>query len=156
MSDQDMKTIKDWVISNGVASPQNPGLDLTNVVDMNGKELRTMPLDDLSDLVVQLSSYCLYLKSIKGTLIAQITYHENILNTAVQKKSRTLDKFMNKEEKMSVALDSDPKLREMERQLILLQMKYHKIKEIPYSIDRQIEIIKMIFSRRISVEKGLA
>lgn len=158
MSQQDLiNEMITWTKNNGLGPLNNPCITLENIIELDGKRLRAMSFDEIEDILLKLSSYNLYLRNLKATISAQITKLETSLNRKLHKESKLLmGKYMSRDERETTVLEMYPRLKEDEQQLVLLKMKYSKLKEIPYNIDGYIDIIKIIYRRKLDVKKGFA
>ena len=59
-------------------------------------------------------------------------------------------RYKNADEKAAVVRTIHPQIDEMYRKLTTLQAKLMRIRDIPYAIDKKLELLKLKYNRRIN------
>lgn len=155
--DKTFKEMKDWSIKLGLHSVKDPVFTCEEITDLYVDSLNSITLDQLEDLMLRISSYNIYLKSRKGSLEAQIAIIKHELNKKLFLMTNNLGsdyKFKTIDEKDAIVQSMYPDIAEQKRQLSLLQAKLLRIKDIPYAIDKKLELIKLTYQRRRDESKS--
>lgn len=145
-----MEQIKDWSTSVGLYPLNKPSLTVEQITQAVGNS-KNLSAEELLDIITQATAYNIYLKTIKGTVLAQVSAAESIFKKRMYLETQRVEnKFLKIEEKEAQVFASVAEVVELDRQLLLLRMKYAKIKDIPLAIDNAIENMKMAYTRKIN------
>ena len=101
----------------------------------------------------KIASYNLYLKSQKGSLEAQIAITKSELDKALHSAINELGadyRYKTADEKIALVRTIHPKIDEAYRKLCLLQAKFARLRDIPYAIDKKLELLRLKYNRRIN------
>lgn len=142
--------IKEWSLKVGLFVMNKPTLTVKQIIEAVSKS-KTLTAEELLDIISQASAYNIYLKTLKGTILAQVTAAESAFKRRMYLETQRVEnKFLKIEEKEAQVSASLKDVAELENNLLLLRMKYSKIKDIPLAIDNAIENMKMAYARKIN------
>ena len=101
---------------------------------------------DIEAIIFKLSSYNFFLKSQKADIEAKLELINNFLSRELYTQTANLgDEFQYKthNEKIAIVRKANPKINRAINRKTLLSAKLNKIKDIPYTIDIFIDVLKM-------------
>lgn len=137
----------------GVHVAQDPGITVNEILEI-GNDLE---LDEIEELLTLLTSYNIFLKSQKGSYSAQLTIKQGELKRRLYLETQNMPKqsdngtYLTKEEKESMVLSS--KLNQLHHDVLRLRALFDRIKDIPYAIDKKIDLLKMKYRRLLDADK---
>lgn len=144
--------ISKWVTENGIYPIKYSCLSCNDIINIDTKFLHTATLEEIEDLINKFSSYVIYLKSVKSSIEVQIQIIDSELNNDIFKIVSSLGsdyQYKSIGEKISTIKSMYPEIDKRSFELNILKAKLLKIKDMPYSIEKKIDIFKMIYNRRI-------
>ena len=150
----EIESVKKWAEETGLKTGEAPSIDVEYISTLHGETVKTLDMEELEAIISSISSYSIFLKNLKGTLLAQINQLEGKYRRALALGMMRQTKFKYRDEKEAAALEVDRDLAAMERQLTVLRMKYSKIKDMPESLDKHIDVLRMSYYRRKDELKG--
>lgn len=153
LNKEDMQEMGDWAKRTGVERQNRPvDINLSWILSWNLEKLRELTVDEILDIMLKMGSYNTYLKSVKGSLSAQLTVTENGYKRSLYSATTRLGEhgnYKSKEERECMALDADPRLQNTLKKLIKIRAKHLKIKEITQAIDSLMIIMKLYVNKRM-------
>lgn len=150
--------ISDWVSKNGLYPVKYTGLTCEEIANIDYKYLQNISLEQFEEILSKFTSYVIYLKSIKSSIEIQVQITSSDLNKRMYIETNNLGpdyKYKNIEEKIAIVRTSNEDIDNLFNSLNILKAKFIKIKDIPYSIEKKIEILKLIYHRRLSDERSI-
>ena len=148
--------ISSWVTENGIYPMKYTSLSCNDIINIDTKFLHNTTLEEIEDLINKFSSYSMYLKSVKSSIEVQIQIIDSELNSDIFKIVGSLGsdyQYKSIGEKISAIKSMYPEIDKRSFELNVLKAKLLKIKDVPYSIEKKIDIFKMIYNRRIIENK---
>lgn len=135
------------------------GLVLSQIITSNSVEFEEMTLVAFEEWMEQVLSYNLYLKAQKGSMEAQLVVLESEYSRLMGLETQTVERprdggFLSKEEKEASALLQSQQLVDLRDKIVVAKAKLSKIKDIPFGIDKKIDMLKMKYRRRYQLEHG--
>lgn len=151
--DEIVKTMSGWINKTGLKSTHEPASNIDNLLSITVNGLDKLANSEIDDLLLKITSYNLYLKSEKGSILAYISIMEDKRNRMLYSETQKVDtgnKYLSKEEREAIVLSLHPEVAKLNNKLVLLRAKYSKIKDIVHGIDTIIQVIRMYYNRRIN------
>ena len=150
MEPTNMEQIKDWSTNIGLFPMTKPSLTVEEISQACASS-RILIAEDLLSIITKASAYNIYLKTVKGTILAQISAAEGVFKKRMYLETQRVEnKFLKIEEKEAQVYASVAEVVELDKNLTLLRMKYAKIKDIPLAIDNAIENMKLAYMRKLN------
>lgn len=146
-------SINDWATKIGIYPMTMPAMSCEQIITLDFKSTQIMPLEQLEEIIDKIVSYNIYIKAQKGIIESQIEVLKTDVDKLLYLETNNLGdeyKYKNIDEKKAIVRTANVKIDEQYKELIKLKCKFMKIKDIPYGIDKKIEMLKMIYSRRIN------
>jgi hypothetical protein len=146
--------IKDWSEKTGIFPIGKSQIDLQSIVNACNDPL-SLSIEELGELINKANAYNIFLKSMKGSLIARLTYLSQELDEELYLETQNVSQdgmFLSKEEKRATVLRTFKHLKDKNDVLLEVRMKYLRMKDVPQSIDMAINSLKMLYNRRINEE----
>jgi len=134
-------------------SPATGEVSLEWIAQWTMEKLRDLSADELFAIILKINAYNLYLKTEKGSILAQLNFKQQQFGRGLYRGTNSLGehgKWKNKEERECLVLDANPKLIQIENEIVLLKAKYSKIKEVTEGIDNISNILKSFYHRQHS------
>ena len=113
----------------------------------------SMSLDELESFMMKVASYNTFLKSQKGRIEAISNVLSKELERKVALKTQSIDKIMTKEEKKSLIMAQNKDLSDLYQKLLKYEAEYSRIKDVPFAIDKQLDIMRLRYQRRMLNEQ---
>jgi hypothetical protein len=148
---ESFQEISDWSSKTGLYPISDPVLTCDYITSITSGDINAMSLDEIEELMLKVSSYNVYLKSQKASTEAQIYIIENELNRILYFEISNLGpefKFKSLNEKDSIVQITHPEISDLKRKLSLLKAKLFRIKDVPFAIDKKLELIKLKYQRK--------
>lgn len=152
----DIKELREWTEDKGIFMVTGPQIDLKKILETDYKSLQLMPIEEVEELIDKIVSYNIFIRSNKDNIEAQIEVVSATLEKEIAIETNKLDsdyKFKTKEEKKSIVRVIRPDIDSRCKELTILKAKLMRIKDIPYGIDKKIDILKSIYNRRLQSER---
>lgn len=132
---------------------------LSEIITSNSVEFEEISLVAFEEWMERVLSYNLYLKAQKGSIEAQLVVLESEYSRLMGLETQTVERpkdgsFLSKEEKEASALLQSDKLVDLRDKIVMAKAKLSKIKDIPFAIDKKIDMLKMKYRRRYQLEHG--
>jgi hypothetical protein len=131
----------------------DPGVSCEEILTANYNK---MDLSALEDFMLRITSFLVFLNTQKDSLGAQIKILSHELNQKVYLGTQRLGeqgKYKCIDEKIALVLEAFPDVMTKSQQLSLLEAKFQRVANIPFSISKHLEIIKAKYYRRLNEEK---
>lgn len=133
--------------------------NVSEIVTSESADLEDIPLPEFEDLLDKILSYNIYLKSQKGSIEAQLVVLESEYSRLMGLETQTVERprdggFLSKEEKEASALLQKTILVELRDKIVVAKAKLFKIKDLPFAIDKKIDILKLKYRRRYQLAHG--
>jgi hypothetical protein len=155
--DKSIEEIHDWTKENGLYPLKSPELDCNYITSITATELEKMPLEELEELMLKMASYNLFLKSLKGSIEAEIIITEADLRKDLYLQTNNLStepgQFKTNNEKEAIVFTMDSDLNELHRHLIVLKGQLSRMKDLPFAVDTKLNIVKLKYQRRKANER---
>lgn len=147
--------MKEWCEKNKVSPITQPDISVEQIknVCLSAHDIN---LVELEKAILQATAFNIYIKSTKGTLLAQIAAKENEMkrkmgiSTIKVAKEEPNGKFLTRDEKEAVVLSLGGDIEKLDQELTTLRVRYAKIKDIPLSIDTAISNLKLVYTRKLN------
>lgn len=153
LNKEDIKEMGEWAAKTGIDNVNRPvDINLSWILSWNLESLREITVDEILDVMLKTGAYNTYLKSVKGSLSAQMTVTENSYKRSLYSATTRLGEhgnYKSKEEREALALDADPRLQVALKKLTKIKAQYNKIKEITQAIDSLMIIMKLYVNKRM-------
>ncbi len=153
MNPQEMRDdLKEWQGETGLTKKPAPGLKIEELASIIDYGLDGMSLQELELLMARIASYNIFLKTEKGRLASRLAYLGDQLKRSLYLETQRLGaeyKYNKIEEKEAIVLANNPDISELKKQVLLAEIKFNQIKDIPHSIDKKLEILVLIYNRKI-------
>ena len=146
----DQNEIKEWSQKAGLSPIAKLNISVEDIVQFCSKKTNDISINDLEDIILKSIAYNIYIKSMKGAILARITQLSDILRQKIGIQTQQMDKWLNRDEKESAVIVSSNELKTMNDELVQLRMKYSRIKDIPLSLDTAIGHFKFLLNRKIN------
>jgi len=149
------KRIANDLDSMGINAPSDPGLTCNDILEIGQDKEKFNDLDYLENFLIKAASYNTFLKSRKGSIEART----RILNCEFERimalETSRIDKglYLTKEEKKALVLSRREDLKKDMQEIVMLQAEFDRIKDIPFAIDKTLEILKLKYRRRMLDEQ---
>jgi len=142
----------------GIDPPKKNDLNLNEIIE-NDINFDEIPLDEFENILLKISSYVTFLESQKGSLEAQLyiyeeEYHRMMGLATSAGPTKKNDSLLSKDEKQAFALGHREDLMEMRKKIISLKAKVTKIKNIPFAINKKIDLLTLKYKRRIHANRN--
>lgn len=134
----------------GVPVAKDPVVTVNEIIEISNE----LDIITIEDLLNRLTAYNIYLKSQRGSYEAQLIIKEGELKRLLYLETQSLPKespqgsFFSKEEKESLILSS--KLQNLHEEVLKLKAIVARIRDIPFAIDKKIDLLKMRYRRLAS------
>ncbi len=148
--------IKSWVHNVGLSVNNKHQLTSDYISSLMCEDFNKLDMEDFEELMLKISSYNIYLKSVKGSLEAQIQIISDQLKRKLWLAANNLGvdyKFKSTDEKRAVVLASNKEISNLQYNLSTVKAKFLKIKDIPFAIDKKLVVIKLKYHRRLNASK---
>lgn len=132
----------------GVDPPKDPVLTVNQIIETCSDDIDPIEFEHLLDKTI---SYNIYLKSRKGSLEAQLIIKEAEFKRLLYLETQNLPRineqgsYLTKEEKESLVISG--RLNGLYKEVQQLKAEFLRIKDVPYAIDRKIELWKLKYRR---------
>ena len=128
-------------------------LTYNEIMNLGAQALEEIDIAAFEELLERISSYNIFLKSQKGSLEAQIVVLDSELRRNLYLETQNVDprngsSWLTKEEKESLILTGNEVVKDLYRKSLVLKAKIAKIKDIPFAIDKKLELLKLKYRRR--------
>lgn len=125
----------------------------------SSNEFEELGLAEFEDWMEKALSYNIYLKSQKGSIEAKIIILEGEYSRLLGLETQTIERprdggFLSKEEKEASALLRSDTLVDLRDKLLVAKAKLAKIKDLPFAIDKKINMMQFKYKRRYQLEYG--
>jgi len=143
----------------GISRPALGDTTLDDIVDCE-IDFDDIELEAFEDHLMKLSSYNVFLKSQRGSFEAKLRILEAEysrlmgLETHSGPQSSNGGGWLTGVEKESYALSNRADLRSYKEEIVALQAKLAKMKDIPYAVDKHIDLLTIKLRRRIKIEES--
>lgn len=140
-----------WTSDCGLYPVRDPIFTCDDITNITASELENMELEEIEELMIKISSYLCYIQSIKSSIEAQLKILENPINRKISKGILSLDdryKYCDREEKKTIVINSDLKLKSEINKLDLLKAKFARIQNMPFPISKKLDIIRAKYNRK--------
>jgi hypothetical protein len=141
----------------GISPPQKPEVTLDEMLEQD-IDLDTIELSIFEAYLEDISSYNLYLKSQKGSYEAKLrilkSEYDRLLGLQTRAGPQSSDGggWLTKEEKEAAALAMQPDLAALRDKILILEGVWIKIKDLPWAIDKKLDLLKLKLQRRVKEE----
>lgn len=141
----------------GIEPPRPPEVTLDELLEQD-IDLDSIELPLFEAYMQDIASYNLFLKSQKGSFeaklkVLQSDYDRQLgLQTRAGPQSSNGGGWLTKEEKEAAALASNPDLAELRDKILVLEAAVLKIKDLPWAIDKKMDLLTIKLRRRIKEE----
>jgi hypothetical protein len=144
-----LNEINDFMDKIGAGNIQDPGLTIEKIAQWTGQELEEMGLAELENLMITIASYNVYLKSQRSMLESKLSVLKARLSYLLGLQTQIIQqKFMSKEEKEAFALSQNAGLMSLRKECLDIEAKLLRLKDLPFSIDKELDMIKLKYTRR--------
>ena len=128
-------------------------LTYNEIMNLGAQALEEIDIAAFEELLERISSYNIFLKSQKGSLEAQLVVLDSELRRTLYLETQNVDPrngltWLTKEEKESLILSGNEVVKDLYRKSLVLKAKIAKIKDIPFAIDKKLELLKLKYRRR--------
>lgn len=139
----------------GVSPTNSFDISYKDILELGSEALEELSLTAFEELLERISSYNIFLKSQKGSLEAQAVVIEaevrRILHLETQKlEQRRGEVWLTKEEKEALVLEGNREVRNLHERALVLKGQILKIKDLPFAIDKKLDILKMRYRRKVN------
>jgi len=151
------KEVGDWSNKLGLHPINMPILTCEEIANINNKSLELMSFADFEDFLNRLASYNIYIKAQKGSIEAQIEIIQFELDKVLFLETNNLGndyRYKSIDEKIAVVRTIKPDIDNQGRRLTILKAQLFKIKDMPFAIDKKIEMLRIKYTRRMASEKS--
>lgn len=155
MINKSFNELGEWAGKLGLHPVSQPSLNCDTIASIDYKSLQTMELTDFEELINRISSYNIYVKSQKASIEAQIEIIGSELSKTLYLETNNLPdsyRYKSPDERVAVVRTTNREIDETSRKLSILKGQFARIKDMPFAIDKKIEILRSILSRRIANE----
>lgn len=152
--DKVYNNIREYTEKIGIHPMSDPGINCELISCFDSEEEGLPDLDAIELFLAKMASYNMYLKSLKGSLEAQVLLHEAEFNRVLALQTQNITKqFMTAEEKKALALSQNSELLTLNTTLLTTRAKFIKLKDIPFAIDKKIELLKLKYKRMLDEQQ---
>jgi len=144
--------ITNWVKSTGIHPVNKNTISCDEIAQIDVESFISMPIEKIEQLMNKIVSYNIYVRSQKASLECQIEILTPEVNKQLYSAVSNLSedcRFKKIEEKIAIVRNENKDIDDRYKDLIILKAKLARIKDIPYAIDRKIDILKMAYQRAI-------
>lgn len=159
MSKEHFQQVADIMKGLGISPPTAPEVTLDDIAE-GGVDLDSIPLEEYEQYLQEIAAYNIFLKSQKGSYDAKLRilkaeYDRELgLQTRAGPQSSNGGGWLTKEEKEAAALSQNPNLMQLRDKVLVLEATLAKIKDLPYAIDKKLDLLTMKLRRRIRMEEA--
>ncbi len=157
MSNRHFAPIAEIMKGLGISPPSAPEVTFDDILSV-AIDLDEIPLEELEQYLQEIAAYNIFLKSQKGSFDAKLRilkseYDHNLaVQTRAGPQSSNGGGWLTKDEKESAALEMCDGLFEMRDKILILDGALAKIKDLPYAIDKKLDLLTIKLRRRIKLE----
>ena len=159
MSNKYFGQVADIMKGLGISPPAAPEVTFDEILSTD-VDLDTIPLEELEQYLLEISAYNIFLKSQKGSFEAKLKIlgaeysHHMAVQTRAGPQNSEGGGWLSKEEKEAAALQTCDGLAEMREKVLVLEGTIAKIKDLPWSIDKKLDLLTIKLRRRIKLEEA--
>lgn len=142
--------MREWCEKNKVSPVTQTEISVEQIKNacMNAHDI---DLVELEKIILQATAFNIFIKSMKGTLLAQIAGLENEMKRKMGLASQQVEgKYLTRDEKEATVLSTLPDINRVDEELTVLRVRYSKIKDIPLAIDTAIANLKLVYTRKLN------
>lgn len=157
MSNHYFGQVADIMRGLGISPPTAPAVTFDDIVNAE-VDLDTIPLEEYEQYLQEIAAYNIFLKSQKGSYDAKLRilraeYDRELgLQTRAGPQSHNNGGWLTREEKEAAALATDSNLMNLREKVLVLEASLAKIKDLPYAIDKKLDLLTLKLRRRIKEE----
>ncbi len=147
------KDIITWQTELGINKTPEYQIDPDELAAIIESGVDGISIQELEKLILKISSYNLFLKREKGLLTSRLIYLQDQLDRTLYLETQKLGedyKYRKFEEKVALIKETNSTIQTLADRVVLAEIKVNQIKDIPGAIDAKLEILKIIYERKLN------